>query len=157
MFRISDESYERVEVILEDIGYACDIEEEYQEWEDVARSSFATVMDELDSNQFDMTCSAIRERIIDEYDNGNENYAKGIGYSGETTKIVMEQTLQKKTSSGGWSEVASWSETDTGYIGSATNTKSSLSSGTYRLKTVFTVYAGSDYEVLTKYSTEKTV
>ena len=78
MFRISDESYERVEVILEDIGYACDIEEEYQEWEDVARSSFATVMDELDSNQFDMTCSAIRERIIDEYDNGNENYAKGI-------------------------------------------------------------------------------
>lgn len=83
--------------------------------------------------------------------------SKAIGYSGETTKIVMEQTLQKKTSSGGWSEVASWSETDTGYIGSATNTKSSLSSGTYRLKTVFTVYAGSDYEVLTKYSTEKTV
>ena len=63
MFRISDESYERVEVILEDIGYACDIEEEYQEWEDVARSSFATVMDELDSNQFNMTCSAIKERI----------------------------------------------------------------------------------------------
>lgn len=83
--------------------------------------------------------------------------SKATGYSGETTKIVMEQTLQKKTSSGGWSEVASWSETDTGYIGSATNTKSSLSSGTYRLKTVFTVYAGSDYEVLTKYSTEKTV
>ena len=83
--------------------------------------------------------------------------SKATGYSGETTKIVMEQTLQKKTSSGGWSEVASWSETDTGYIGSATNTKSSLSSGTYRLKTVFTVYAGNDYEVLTKYSAEKTV
>ncbi len=83
--------------------------------------------------------------------------SKATGYSGETTKIVMEQTLQKKTSSGGWSAVASWSETDTGYIGSATNTKSSLSSGTYRLKTVFTVYAGSDYEVLTKYSTEKTI
>ncbi len=83
--------------------------------------------------------------------------SKATGYSGETTKIVIEQILQKKTSSGTWNEVTSWSETDTGYIGSATNTKSSLSSGTYRLKTVFTVYAGSNYEVLTKYSTEKTV
>ena len=80
-----------------------------------------------------------------------------VGYANVTTKIVMEQTLQKKTSSGDWSEVVSWSETDTGYKGSATNTKSSLSSGTYRLKTVFTVYAGNDYEVLTKYSAEKTV
>ena len=25
-----------------------------------------------------MTCAAVRERIIDEYDSGNENYAKGI-------------------------------------------------------------------------------
>ena len=80
-----------------------------------------------------------------------------VGYANVTTKIVMEQTLQKKTSSGTWSKITSWSETDTGYKGSATNTKSSLSSGTYRLKTVFTVYAGNDYEVLTKYSAEKTV
>lgn len=59
MFRISEESYERVTEILEDIGYACDVEEEYEEWEDVARSSFASVLDELDTNQFDMTCAAI--------------------------------------------------------------------------------------------------
>lgn len=80
-----------------------------------------------------------------------------LGYANITTKIVIEHTLQKKTSSGTWSKVASWSETDTGYKGSATNTQSNLSEGTYRLKTVFTVYAGSDYETITKYSSEKTV
>lgn len=79
------------------------------------------------------------------------------GYANVTTKIVIKQTLQKKSSSGIWCKVASWSETDTGYKGSATNTKSGLSSGTYRLKTIFTVYAGSDYETITKYSSEKTV
>ena len=78
MFRISEERYERVNEILEDIGYACDVEEEYEEWEDVARSSFASVLDELDTNQFDMTCAAISESIHDEYSEGNENYAKGI-------------------------------------------------------------------------------
>lgn len=78
MFRISDESYERVTEILEDIGYACDTDDEYEEWEDVARSSFASVLDELDTNQFDMTCAAISESIHDEYFEGNENYAKGI-------------------------------------------------------------------------------
>lgn len=78
MFRISDESYERVTEILEDIGYACDTDDEYEEWEEVARSSFASVLDELDTNQFDMTCAAIKERIHDEYFEGNENYAKGI-------------------------------------------------------------------------------
>lgn len=83
--------------------------------------------------------------------------SKVTGYSGETTKIVIGQTLQKKTSSGTWSEVTSWSETVANYKASVTNTRSGLSSGTYRLKTIFTVYAGSDYEVLTKYSTEKTV
>lgn len=76
MFRISEESYERVTEILEDIGYACDVEEEYEEWEDVARSSFASVLDELDTNQFDMTCAAISESIHDEYSEGNENYAR---------------------------------------------------------------------------------
>ncbi len=83
--------------------------------------------------------------------------SKATGYSGETTKIVISQVLQKKTSSGTWSSVSSWSETDTGYIGSATNKKSSLSNGTYRLKTVFTVYAGTNFEEITKYSTEKTI
>lgn len=81
--------------------------------------------------------------------------SRAEGYSGTTTKIVIDQTLQKKSFFGSWNEVASWSETDTGYHGYASNTKSSLSGGTYRLKTVFTVYAGSNSEEITVYSTEK--
>lgn len=85
--------------------------------------------------------------------------SNATGYLNETTKIVFEQTLQKKNSSGGWSNVnnASWTTTVYNYKGSATNTKSSLSSGTYRLKTVFKVYAGSSYETITKYSSEKNI
>ena len=83
--------------------------------------------------------------------------SKATGYYGETTKITISQTLQKKNSSGDWEYVDSWIETDDGYIGSATNYKYNLSSGTYRLKSVFTVYAGSDSETVEKCSFEKTV
>lgn len=75
------------------------------------------------------------------------------GYYNQTTKIVIKQTLQKKNSSGTWDDVCSWSDTIYNYQGSLTNTKSSLSSGTYRLKTVATVYAGTEHETITKYST----
>ena len=83
--------------------------------------------------------------------------SKATGYLGTTTKIVIEQTLQKKTSSGTWSKVNGWSETDSGYKGSATNKEYNLTSGTYRLKTVFTVYAGSDFEEIEKSSKEVTI
>lgn len=81
------------------------------------------------------------------------------GYYNETTKIVFKQTLQKKNSSGGWDDVtnAVWTSTVYNYQGSTTNYKYSLSSGTYRLKTVFTVYADTSYETITKYSKEKTI
>ena len=78
MIKISEESYERVNNILDDIGFACDTEDDYDQWEDIARPSFETVLDELDTDQFDMTCAAVKERIIDEYNSGNKNYAKGI-------------------------------------------------------------------------------
>ncbi|MDE6678117.1 MAG: hypothetical protein K2K02_03655 [Ruminococcus sp.] len=76
-----------------------------------------------------------------------------IGYYNKTTKIVIKQTLQKKNSSDKWEDVCSWSDTIYSFKGSLTNTKSSLSSGTYRLKTVATVYAGTEHETITKYST----
>lgn len=79
------------------------------------------------------------------------------GYYNQTTKITILQTLQKKNSSGDWDYVCSWSSIIYNYCGSLTNTKSSLSSGTYRLKTVATVYAGTANETITKYSNEKTV
>lgn len=85
--------------------------------------------------------------------------SSATGYINETTKIVFKQTLQKKNSSGGWDDVtnATWTSTVYNYKGSATNYKYSLSSGTYRLKTVFTVYADTSYETITKYSSEKII
>ena len=79
------------------------------------------------------------------------------GYYNKTTKIVVNQTLQKKNSSGDWEYVYSWYDTIYNYYGSLTNTRSSLSSGTYRLKTLATVYAGTANETITKYSNEKTI
>ena len=66
MLRISDESYERVTEILEDIGYACETSDYYEDWEDVARSSFC-IMDDLDADCYDMTCAAVVEKIVDLY------------------------------------------------------------------------------------------
>lgn len=83
--------------------------------------------------------------------------SSATGYYGETTKISVYQVLQKKTSSGAWTSVGSWQETDLGYKGYASNIKSGLSSGTYRLYTIFTVYAGSNYETIEKYSSTKTI
>lgn len=77
MLRISDESYERVTGILEDIGCACETSDYYEDWEDIARPSFC-VMDDLDADQYDMTCAAFAEKIEELYDNGETNYAKGI-------------------------------------------------------------------------------
>lgn len=77
MLRIPDESYERVTEILEDICCACETSDYYEDWEDVARSSFC-VMDDLDADRYDMTCAAFAEKIEELYDNGETNYAKGI-------------------------------------------------------------------------------
>ncbi|MBP1564569.1 MAG: hypothetical protein J6A58_02285 [Oscillospiraceae bacterium] len=77
------------------------------------------------------------------------------GYSGTTTKINIVQTLEVKGFAYTWIIVDIWSETDTGYRGNATNTKSNLPSGTYRLKSVFTAYSGNNSEEITAYSTEE--
>lgn len=79
------------------------------------------------------------------------------GYLGQTTKIVISQTLEKKDSKGEWQYSCGWSTTVDGYKGTVTNYAYNRSAGIYRLKTVFTVYAGDDYEEITKYSFEQTV
>jgi len=77
MLRISDESYERVQDIIEDIGYCCEVEDDYNEWEDIAASSMSSFLDELAPEQLEMTVSALEEYIIDTADS-NINMAMGI-------------------------------------------------------------------------------
>ena len=73
------------------------------------------------------------------------------GFSGLATKVVVTQTLQKK-SGNSWAYVTSWRKTFNSWLAIYTTSKSSLSSGTYRLKTVAKVYSGNSYETITVYS-----
>lgn len=77
MLRISDESYERVQDIIEDIGYCCEVEDNYEQWEDIAASSMAGFLDDLDYEQVEMTVAALEEYIIDTADT-DMNMAMGI-------------------------------------------------------------------------------
>lgn len=77
MLRISDESYERVQNIIEDIGYCCEVEDDYEQWEDIAASSMAGFLDDLDYEQIEMTVAAMQEYIIDIADT-DMNMAMGI-------------------------------------------------------------------------------
>lgn len=77
MLRISDESYERVQNIIEDIGYCCEVDDDYEQWEDIAASSMAGFLDDLDCEQVEMTVAAMQEYIIDIADT-DMNMAMGI-------------------------------------------------------------------------------
>lgn len=77
MLRISDESYERVQDIIEDIRYCCEVEDNYEQWEDIAASSMAGFFDDLDYEQVEMTVAALEEYIIDTADT-DMNMAMGI-------------------------------------------------------------------------------
>ena len=73
-----------------------------------------------------------------------------MGFSDKTTKVVVTHTLEKKSGKW-WIDVTSWSKTFNTYTAIYSTSKSSLSSGTYRLKTIAKVYNGSDYETITIY------
>ncbi len=84
-----------------------------------------------------------------------------VGMNG-VTKILATQYLEKKMTFTGysyWETVSggTWSNTVNGYDIEMINSKSSLTSGTYRLRTVFTVYSGTSYETVEKISAEKTI
>lgn len=78
-----------------------------------------------------------------------------IGYYGETTKIVVTQTLQVKDGNQ-WRTSSSWSHTYYDYSCQFTNSKTVYSGNTYRVKSEFKVYAGTNYETVYSYSTTKT-
>lgn len=85
--------------------------------------------------------------------------SKLIGHS-DVKSCKVEQTLEKYWGLWIWNEVkgASWSDTISSVSGIVTNSKSGLESGTYRLKSVFSVITSSgETESITIYSDEKTI
>lgn len=82
-------------------------------------------------------------------------------FGDNVVKITVEQTLQKYS---GWFWIwndvngASWSKTINGSSAQLFNTKNGLTSGTYRVKSVFTLTdKNGKTETITVYSGEKTV
>ena len=86
-----------------------------------------------------------------------KSYGSGI----DTIKqIAVEHTLQKLSSSGVWNNVsgASWSKASNSRSVILSSSKSDLSIGTYRLKSVFTLTTkNGNTETITVYSSKETV
>lgn len=86
-----------------------------------------------------------------------ESYIKG---NSDVVKIVAVQTLQKQGFLWSWSKYdgAEWTKTVYSNTLAMSNTKTGLSSGKYRLKTVFTLTdKDGKTEKITVYSDEKSV
>lgn len=92
---------------------------------------------------------------------GKTAYCTSVVGGKKAVSITVEQTLEKYSGWFAiWNEVdgAYWSKTFTQSTISFSNTKSGLASGTYRLKSVFTLTNSSGKtETITIYSKEKSV
>lgn len=78
--------------------------------------------------------------------------------SGDTSKVVIEQSLEKQSLLLFWSTYAGeWTQTTNGSVATLTNKVYDLPSGTYRVKTVFTVTIDGTTQSITAYSDKATV
>lgn len=106
----------------------------------------------------------IEEEVIEEYSycNSISTYltissntatctSSVFGKYGTTTDIFIMQTLEKLSGST-WGTVAVWSNGKSCSSYTFINKKTSLSKGTFRLKTYAKVYSGTKYETITAYS-----
>lgn len=73
-----------------------------------------------------------------------------------TTKIEITQTLQVRDGNQ-WRTSKSWSKTIYGHIYNFVNTRTLYSGNTYRVKSEFKVYCGSNSETIIVYSQTRTV
>ena len=86
-------------------------------------------------------------------------YCKSTAQGDSTvTQIDGVQYLEKKNGDK-WETVSNgtWSDSSSRNSLTMSNSKDNIGSGTYRVRTVFTVYSGSSSEVVEKISKEKTV
>ena len=79
-----------------------------------------------------------------------------IGYYGTTTKIEVTQTLQVRDGNQ-WRTSKTWTATYNSYTCDFVNTRTVYSGNTYRVKSEYKVYAGTNYEMVYSYSTTKTI
>ncbi len=88
---------------------------------------------------------------------GNTAYCESMIKGGSTvTQIYATQYLEKKNGNN-WDIVDYWSDSVNGKSLSMSNSKDNLDGGTYRVRTVGTVYSGRKSEPVEKTSKEVTV
>lgn len=92
-YEISEASYERVQKAIEDINICCVTEDDYNEWEDIASSSIAAFIDDLNDEQLEMTCDAFVEYIEDTF-KSDRNMALGV-------KTALERALNEMLDNAG--------------------------------------------------------
>ena len=92
-YEISEASYERVQKAIEDINICCVTEDDYNEWEDIASSSIAAFIDDLNDEQLEMTCDAFVEYIEDTV-KSDRNLALGV-------KTALERALNEMLDNAG--------------------------------------------------------
>ena len=90
---INEASYERVQNAIEDINICCVTEDDYNEWEDIASSSIAAFIDDLNDEQLEMTCDAFVEYIEDTV-KSDRNMALGV-------KTALERALNEMLDNAG--------------------------------------------------------
>ena len=78
-----------------------------------------------------------------------------IGFPNTATEIKITQTLEMKSGSV-WLAAKTWEHTYYTWHATFINTKPSLSSGTYRVRTMAKVYKGTSYEIINVYSSQRT-
>ena len=83
--------------------------------------------------------------------NGTAFCESTLSGTNDVTRIEATQYLEKKTLFW-WSDVNSWSKTSYSKSLNMSNTEHNVGSGTYRLRTVFKVYSGSNSEEIEKIS-----
>ena len=83
--------------------------------------------------------------------------SKVTGNPSLVTKIEITQSLEELLPSGWWYRHQSWSKTFYNWYAIYTTTGTIPYSGTYHVRTVAKVYAGSNYETISVYSNNVTV
>lgn len=124
-------------------------------------SSFSLMPDTINAEAFTNTAIYSDIALMDLYtksatselsiNDGTAYCVSTLNGISSVTKIEATQYLEKKTLFW-WSNVKSWSKTSNSSMISMSNTEHNVGSGTYRLRTVFKVYSGSNSEEIEKIS-----
>lgn len=80
--------------------------------------------------------------------NGKATCTSTVTGKSTATKVEATQYLEKRTLFGGWKEIDRWDKTVSSDYLYMSNSKDNLDDGTYRVRTVATVYSGTDYEIV---------